>query len=119
MTLDEAIEHAELVANNCESECSDEHRQLAEWLRELQELKTENDALNGFLSDVAERCGTHECPSLIAYVNKLKELCASMWKAIPKSESCEWDSEANCCTGDCNGECGYWYRMRELGIEAD
>jgi hypothetical protein len=51
--------------------------------------------------------------------DKLKELCASMWKAIPKSESCEWDFEANCCTGDCNGECGYWYRMRDLGIEVE
>ncbi len=50
---------------------------------------------------------------------KLRELCASMWQAIPKSESCEWDFKANCCTGDCNGECWYWYRMRELGIEVE
>ncbi len=45
MTLDEAIEHAELVANNCEGECSEEHRQLAEWLRELKRLKAENAQL--------------------------------------------------------------------------
>lgn len=35
MTIDEAIEHAEHVAANCDGECSEDHRQLAEWLREL------------------------------------------------------------------------------------
>ena len=59
MTLDEAIKHAEEVANVCESEaskydmkdayeshvackegkCAKEHRQLAEWLKELKQLK--------------------------------------------------------------------------------
>jgi hypothetical protein len=40
MSLDEAIKHAEEVANktNC-SECSDQHRQLAEWLKELKEYR--------------------------------------------------------------------------------
>lgn len=40
MTLDEAIKHAEEVADyDCYNEnqfkCSEEHRQLAEWLKEL------------------------------------------------------------------------------------
>lgn len=35
MTIDEAIEHAEHVAASCDGECAEEHRQLAEWLREL------------------------------------------------------------------------------------
>ena len=59
MTLDEAIKHAEKVANVCESEaskydmtdayenyvacqdgkCAKEHRQLAEWLKELKQLR--------------------------------------------------------------------------------
>ena len=59
MTLDEAIKHAEEVADVCESEaskydmtdayenyvacqdgkCAKEHRQLAEWLKELKQLK--------------------------------------------------------------------------------
>ena len=59
MTLDEAIKHAEEVANVCEFEarkydmtdayeshvacqegkCAEEHRQLAEWLKELKQLK--------------------------------------------------------------------------------
>lgn len=34
MTLEEAIKHCEGKASGC-SKCADEHRQLAEWLREL------------------------------------------------------------------------------------
>lgn len=54
MTLDEAIKHCEEVAEENEKnaksinniykksclECASEHRQLAEWLRELKEVKT-------------------------------------------------------------------------------
>ena len=44
MTLDEAIRHAEDVADyDCyddkQRKCSAEHRQLAEWLKELKEFK--------------------------------------------------------------------------------
>ena len=48
MTLDEAILHAAEVAESCErgnpkkrikSKCASEHRQLAEWLKELKRLK--------------------------------------------------------------------------------
>ena len=44
MTLDEAIIHAEYVANyDCygdkQRKCAEDHRQLAEWLREYKELK--------------------------------------------------------------------------------
>lgn len=51
MTLDEAIKHAEEIAElnewfdkNCLKsiqckECADEHRQLAEWLKELKQLR--------------------------------------------------------------------------------
>ena len=35
MTLEEAIEHAKEVANECDSECSLQHGQLAMWLEEL------------------------------------------------------------------------------------
>ena len=53
MTLDEAIRHCEEVAERLESkngyaytdvtceECAKEHRQLAEWLRELQRYRFE------------------------------------------------------------------------------
>lgn len=44
MTLDEAILHAEEVADRCavtdgNIKCEMEHRQLAEWLRELKAYK--------------------------------------------------------------------------------
>lgn len=44
MTLDEAIKHAEKVAeqNKGCQKCAEEHRQLAEWLRELKELREKN-----------------------------------------------------------------------------
>lgn len=40
MTLDEAIEHAE--EQSCKlgcTECGKEHKQLAEWLKELREIR--------------------------------------------------------------------------------
>ena len=44
MTLDEAIRHAEEVAdydcyNDEQRRCADEHGQLAEWLRELKQFR--------------------------------------------------------------------------------
>ena len=44
MTLDEAITHAEEVANSGCTECNEEHRQLAVWLRELQLRREYDDA---------------------------------------------------------------------------
>lgn len=59
MTIEEAIKHAEEVANKCQNfvtahkedrelgfvqrteKCADEHRQLAEWLKELLEYKSQ------------------------------------------------------------------------------
>ena len=49
MTLEEAIIHAEEVVDRCEvtdgdRACAEEHRQLAEWLRELKERrKSDNE----------------------------------------------------------------------------
>ena len=52
MTLDEAIKHCEEVANKCKTghfserikamECSKEHRQLAEWLKELKAYREQS-----------------------------------------------------------------------------
>lgn len=59
MTIEEAIKHAEEVANKCQNfvtahkedrelgfvqrteKCADEHRQLAEWLKKLLEYKSQ------------------------------------------------------------------------------
>ena len=39
MTLDEAIKHAEERASLSCDKCADEHRQLAEWLKELKQYR--------------------------------------------------------------------------------
>lgn len=51
MTLEEAIIHAEAVADRCavtdgNIKCEMEHRQLAEWLRKLQKIKEIYDNWN-------------------------------------------------------------------------
>ena len=43
MTLEEAIKHAEEVANTACNKCAEEHRQLAEWLRELKQIKEKQE----------------------------------------------------------------------------
>ena len=40
MKLDEAIKHCEEKARDC-SECAKEHEQLAQWLKELKQLKSQ------------------------------------------------------------------------------
>ncbi len=51
MTLEEAIVHCEDLAMvlevECNSECADEHRQLAEWLRELKERRERDEIDSG------------------------------------------------------------------------
>lgn len=39
MTLDEAIQHAQEVANKGCDQCAKDHQQLADWLKELKELR--------------------------------------------------------------------------------
>lgn len=48
MTLQEAIRHCEETADSCTDECGAEHRQLAEWLQELQDRR---EAEPGRLTD--------------------------------------------------------------------
>lgn len=43
MTLDEAIIHAEEVANTQCDDCAKEHKQLAEWLKELKNYREEKN----------------------------------------------------------------------------
>lgn len=41
MTLEEAIKHCEEVASSCNNkDCALDHRQLAEWLKELKSLRS-------------------------------------------------------------------------------
>ena len=62
MTLDEAIEHAEWVAENTHfehgdercNECSEEHRQLARWLRELRSLRAHLDTVESQCDELGD-----------------------------------------------------------------
>lgn len=64
MTLDEAIGHASKVARTCEDrECALEHRQLAEWLKELRDIRSENKTMRKFIQSyvddyVHDNCGS-------------------------------------------------------------
>ena len=51
----------------------------------------------------------------------LRELVADMWVDMPKSKECRFDTSTGHCVGykDCKGECQYWYRMRDLGVEVE
>lgn len=51
MTLDEAIQHCDYVADSdcygkTQIECAEEHRQLADWLRELKKLREEKERMS-------------------------------------------------------------------------
>ena len=107
MTLDEAIEYAEWAANNCDGECAEEHRQLAEWLCELRRAGKVIDLLkilrDGFKADAqkykAESVG-------------LRELVKSAWGCVNRHVSCD------ACRMTFGG-CMLQSAMRELGIEVD
>lgn len=60
MTLDEAIQHAQWVADNAPGcECGKEHAQLAAWLRELKNLRAKMNAglRVAEMEQTCKRCG--------------------------------------------------------------
>lgn len=121
MTLDEAIEHAEWAANNCEGECSEEHKQLAEWLRELVTLRTENERLEELLLDLFCLCFPQ---------NFEWEVTNHAWEKYLPCKRCEeahgGKSPCASTSKDLAEECCKPFqavviadRMRELGIEVE
>jgi len=63
MTLEEAIEHAEDTAKSAIGcECRDEHRQLAEWLKELKAVK-----------DIIKQHDEDSMPEDFWYIDKIRE----------------------------------------------
>ena len=73
MTIDEAIKHCMDIAETQEmcsngKKCAEEHRQLAEWLKELKALKERTDTLDKiraeigiYEADCRLQGGTDEC----------------------------------------------------------
>lgn len=47
MEIEEAIAHADNQAGDCTTDCRREHKQLAEWLRELVRLRRYIDVMHG------------------------------------------------------------------------
>ena len=98
MTLDEAIKHAEERASNgtCGDECRLEHAQLAEWLKELRDMR-----------DAADTIGQlrNTCQDLQSENEKLKQL---VWDMVDYGEGAGTNVMS-------------WFadRMREAGIEVD
>ena len=81
ITLDEAIKHAEEVANDPEQcfQCTEEHRKLAEWLKELKELREQK-----------RPHGEWKCNRDV-----LELICSVCGEALPFSD--EYDYETNFC----------------------
>jgi hypothetical protein len=82
MTLEEAIKHASEKAQCSEGSCSQEHRQLAEWLTELRDRRSEED-LAVFPDEVAEILTESEClladgfeGALIGYAQQFNNVMA-------------------------------------------
>ena len=104
MTLDEAIRHAEEVAeydcyNDDQRKCADEHRQLAEWLRELKRLResaTDTDTISRRAAVEAVNELTYPS-SLVDVKRKLVELPS----AQPDAEKYEYHYDHTDCI---------WYR---------
>ena len=89
MTLKEAIEHCEQKAYD-NSECSKEHKQLAEWLKELQALRKCNKSVE----ERAKKAGTlSQFKSDYPYDKKSVEygyiIGATEQKAIDVEKTCE------------------------------
>ena len=109
MTLDEAILHAEEVADYHdrikqikavtlgECRCADEHRQLAEWLKELKAYKEQQPcedaisrkvALEAILTRVPDFCGD-EGGNLIGR-NETASYIRNLPPVTPKQKTGEW-----------------------------
>ena len=91
LTLDEAIKHCE-EKTDC-TQCGEEHRQLAEWLRELQKYKDlkEQDRLvvlpEGMnlrkLLEILDG-NSSSCPSEYNLINRCELSCFECWLAALK-----------------------------------
>lgn len=80
-------------------------RENAKLREELEFEREDNESIRALFDAVAPRCGKPDCPSLVEYVEKLRELVRDMWSwlLVP--------TVGGATLHDLQG------RMRELGIE--
>ena len=77
MTLEEAIIHCEEVADRCavtdgDRSCEDNHRQLAEWLKELKKLRAVDQKSGEWIS-VKDRLPEEDGDYLVCYEEGYRE----------------------------------------------
>lgn len=108
MSLDEAIKHAEEVAeenqaivDSCDyygenmakcEKCAEEHRQLAEWLKELKELRGKYASLRGKYARLRRECN-----------EVIDEICRLRGQRMTENEKI--DFLVNSIKGDINRMC--------------
>ncbi len=92
MTLDEAINHAETIAVQCNTECSREHKQLADWLKELRGLRHmrigNSAAMREALSDA--------CYAMFNFLKSKNGGYEEMSNALDKAKSALSEPARNC-----------------------
>ena len=109
-SLDEAIKHCNEVAERLEGkngyaytdatceECAKEHRQLAEWLKELKESRIVLDILGQFLADTGIDVCCEDLPMIDDYCEKhcdnQKPLCWYRWAKM-KAREVNADGDSN------------------------
>lgn len=142
MTLDEAIKHAEEVAeekekyikriyetlpaeerflfseekNGCKK-CANEHRQLAEWLKELKKLKEQDSCEDTISRQAVINAIANTCFWLSASDwNELTECINSISPTKPQPKIGHWIVQAiyNCHTEFKCSECGYVHDFMHL-----
>ena len=95
MTLDEAIKHAEEVAIDqdlCCSECAEEHRQLAEWLKDYKQL-LEQQPCDDCVSRKAMLNAITEIDNNVnmdIYTNEVREIIEALPPVTPTHGTCEY-----------------------------
>ena len=126
MTLDEAIEHCEQTARSCEGECSEDHRQLSEWLKELKQLRKERDEMrtNEMLAILGQDTLKTAIDRLRAENDKLRELVKDVQGFHECGKNCStcplfYECGKSFDTCGCGGYAIIHERMRDLGIEVD
>ena len=128
MTLEEAIEHADERAGDetCCDECRHDHAQLAEWLRELKELRgiwrnlmiayegvcrKYNEADDRYIATINYLYGK---VAWTDHVNiELRQLVQDMYTCIDHID----DVDCRGCPLDDTAACDFEGRMAALGIE--
>lgn len=87
----------------CDPLC-DENERLS---KKLEMEREDNDSIRRLFDAVAPRCGKPDCPSLVEYVQKLRELVHKLWSVVSwyAPDLSELDEARD--------------TVRELGIEVD